>query len=100
MSEKEQCGYVHKIVSSHLHSTEERPQGQIESQLQRLSVSANDAKLMSLSQATIQSIWGKAERLLNLPDSIVRATGSASAYMVASHTISAGTFKCEDMNVG
>ena len=86
MSEKERCGYIRKVVNSHLHSTEERPQGQGESRLQKLSVSASEAKLMTVSQATIQNIWGKAERLLNHPGSITVAPGSDSAYMVASCT--------------
>ena len=71
----------------------------------KLSVSATDVQLTTISTTTLQNMWGKAERLLATPNAITPAPGNKSARMVVSDSsprphfvqkTTSGKFLCDD----
>ena len=86
MSKQSQYEHLRKIVHYYHQLAKDAPQYLVESH-QSISVSACDVQLATVSQATLENIWRKAETILNHPGCIVPAPGSKnSAYIVASET--------------
>ena len=94
MTPKQRIAHIRKMVTStQMPSQEEgRIHGQVahdqveERCLHKLSVAAENTELPTVSQATAQGIWVKAEKLLNDPESISCAPGNDCAFMVVSQT--------------
>lgn len=81
-----QYEHLRKIVHHYHQLAKDAPQYLVESH-QSISVSACDVQLATVSRATLENIWGKAEKILNLLGCTVPAPGSKnSAYIVASET--------------
>ena len=86
MSKQSCCEHMRKMVRHYHRSVKESPECLPESQPHKISILPRDVQLATVSLATIESVWQKAEKILNDLGSIVHAPGSDSAYMVASRT--------------
>ena len=86
MSKQSQYEHLRKIVHHYHQLAKDAPQYLVESP-QSISVSPRDVQLATVSQATLENILGKEEKILNHLGCIVPAPGSKnSAYIVASET--------------